>query len=94
MELLSNMGKFKLTGPSLYPNLRRSTSGYRKVSDAVNDESLVVPSNKISMCEENGDPLEKGDIEVTGLTTGITIIMKPGKNYEFPGDKEVLEEPV
>ena len=88
------MSKFKLTGPSLYPNLRRSSSGYRKDSNAVNDESLVVPSNKISMKEENGDPLEKGDIEGTGLTTGITITMKPGKNYEFPGDEEVLEEPV
>ena len=61
------MSKFKLTGPSLYPNLRRSSSGYRKDSNAVNDESLVVPSNKISMKEENGDPLEKGDIEGTGL---------------------------
>ena len=88
------MSKFKMSGPSLYPNLRRSTSGYRKGSDAVNDESLVVPSNKISMKEENGDPLEKGDIKGTGLTTGITITMKPGKEYEFPGDEEVLEEPV
>jgi len=88
------MSKFKLTGPSLYPNLRRSTSGYRKGSDAVNDESLVVPGNKISMEEENGDPLEKGDIKGTGLTTGITITMKPGKSYKFPGDEEVLEEPV
>ena len=44
--------------------------------------------------EENGDPLEKGDIKGTGLTTGITITMKPGKSYEFPGDEEVLEEPV
>jgi len=88
------MSKFTMSGPSLYPNLRRSTSGYRKGSDAVNDDSLVVPDNKISMCEENGDPLEKGDIKGTGLTTGITITMKPGKNYEFPGDEEVLEEPV
>jgi len=85
---------FKLTGPSLYPNLRRSSSGYRKGSDAVNDDSLVVPGNEISMKEENGDPLEKGDIEGTGLTTGVTITMKPGKSYEFPGDEEVLEEPV
>ena len=88
------MSKFKLTGPSLYPNLRRSSSGYRKDSNAVNDESLVVPSNKISMKEDNGDPLEIGNIKGTGLTTGITITMKPGKEYEFPGDEEVLEEPV
>lgn len=85
---------YKMSGPSLYPNLRRSTSGYRKGSNAVNDESLVVPGNKISMCEENGDPLEKGDIKGTGLTTGNKITMKPGKSYEFPGDEEVLEEPV
>ena len=88
------MSKFKLKGPSLYPHLRRSSSGYRKDSDAVNDESLVVPSNKISMKEENGDPLEKGDLKGTVLTTGITITMKPGKEYEFPVDEEVLEEPV
>ena len=88
------MSKFKLTGPSLYPNLRRSSSGYRKDSDAVNDESLVVPSNKISMKEDCGCPLEKGKIKGTGLTTGISIVMEPGKEYEFPGDEEVLEEPV
>jgi len=85
---------YKMSGPSLYPNLRRSTSGYRKGSDAISDESLVVPGNKISMEEENGDPLEKGDIKGTGLTTGNTKTMKPGKSYEFPGDEEVLEEPV
>jgi len=88
------MSKFKLKGPSLYPNLRRSSSGYRNNSDAVNEESLIVPDNKISMKEENGDPLEKGNIKGTGLTTGTSIIMEPGKEYEFPGDKEVLEEPV
>ena len=83
-----------MSGPSLYPGLRRSASGYRKGSNTINDESLVVPSNKISMCEENGDPLEKGNIKGTGLTTGVTITMKPGKSYKFPGDEEVLEEPV
>ena len=88
------MSKFKLKGPSLYPNLRRSSSGYRNNSDAVNEESLIVPDNKISMKEESGDPLEKGNIKGTGLTTGISIIMEPGKEYEFPGDEEVLEEPV
>jgi hypothetical protein len=83
-----------MSGPSLYPNLRRSGSGYRKGSIAVNDKSLVVPSNKISMYEEDGSPLEKGNIKGTGLTTGNTKIMKPGKNYEFKGDKEVLETPM
>ena len=88
------MSKFKMSGPSLYPNLRRSASGYRKGSNAVNDDSLVVPSNKISMCEDDGSPLEKGDIKGTGLTTGNTMVMKPGKSYEFKGDKEVLETPM
>ena len=87
-----------MSGPSLYPNLRRSTSGYRKGSDAYNDPILVVPGDEdstiISMEEENGDPLKKGDIKATGLTTGKTIVMKPGSTYEFPEDKEVLEEPV
>jgi len=88
------MSKFKLTGPSLYPNLRRSTGGFRNNSEDKNEDALIIKGNKISMEEENGDPLEKGDIKGTGLTTGKTITMKPGKNYEFPGDEEVLEEPV
>ena len=37
---------------------------------------------------------KKSNIKGTGLTTGTSIIMEPGKEYEFPGDKEVLEEPV
>ena len=88
------MSKFKLKGPSLYPNIIRSSSGYRINSDAYNESCLIVPDNKISMKEENGDPLEKGKIKGTGLTTGTSIIMEPGKAYEFPGDEEVLEEPV
>ena len=46
------------------------------------------------MTEENGAPLEKGPIRGTGTTTGNTKIMKPGKDYEFPGDKEVKETPL
>jgi hypothetical protein len=88
------MSKFKLKGPSLYPNIMRSSSGYRVNSDARDEESLIVPSNKISMKEDCGCPLEKGKIKGTGLTTGASIIMEPGKEYEFPGDEEVLEEPV
>ena len=89
---------YEMSGPSLYPNLRRSTSGYRKGSDAYNDPRLVVPGDEhntiISMEEENGDPLEKGNIKGTGLTTGKTIVMNPGNTYEFLEDEEVLEEPV
>tara|TARA_R100001463_G_scaffold7472_1_gene23574 strand:+ start:107 stop:358 length:252 start_codon:yes stop_codon:yes gene_type:complete len=83
-----------MSGPSLYPNLRRSTSGFRDNSEDKHEDALIIESNKISMKEENGDPLKKGDIKGTGLTTGVTIVMKPGKSYEFPGDEEVLEEPV
>ena len=82
-----------MSGPSLYPNIKRSNSGYRSNSPDNNEKSLVVPSNEISMCEEDGGELKKGDIKGTGLTTGNTIVMKPGKNYKFTGDNEVLEEP-
>ena len=46
------------------------------------------------MTEKNGDPLEKGPIKGTGTTTGNTKIMKPGNDYNFPGDKEVKETPL
>ena len=85
---------FKMRGPSLYPNIKRTTSGYRKDSPDVSNAQNVIPSNKISMKENDGGPLEKGDIKGTGLTTGKTKIMKPGKNYTFPGDNEVLETPI
>ena len=94
MPKFKDKGGFKMKGPSLYPNLRRSADGYRKNSDAVNDDAVIVPSNEITMTEEDGKPLAKGKIKGTGLTTGNTKIMKPGRNYKFPGDNEVLEEPV
>tara|TARA_R110000772_G_scaffold80234_1_gene171364 strand:+ start:403 stop:744 length:342 start_codon:yes stop_codon:yes gene_type:complete len=83
---------YKMSGPSLYPNIKRSSHGYRK--GHAPSESKVIPSNEISMKEENGDPLQKGDIKGTGLTTGNTKVMKPGKNYTFAGDNEVLETPL
>jgi len=83
---------YKMSGPSLYSNVQRSSHGYRK--GHAPSESKVIPSNEISMKEEDGDPLEKGDIKGTGLTTGNTKIMKPGKNYTFAGDNEVLETPM
>ena len=73
-----------MSGPSLYPEV----NGYRK--GHTDTESKVIPSNSITMTEENGAPLEKGP----GTTTGNTKIMKPGKDYEFPGDKEVKETPL
>lgn len=86
------MAKFKLKGPSLYPGMKRSSHGYRK--GHIDSKHKIIPSNNISMCEDDGSPLEKGDIKGTGLTTGNTKIMKPGKNYTFAGDNEVLETPM
>ena len=86
--------RYKMSGPSLYPNLRRSTDGFRNNSEDKNQDALVIKGNKISMSEEDGGKLKKGDIKGTGLTTGNTKIMKPGKNYTFAGDNEVLETPM
>ena len=86
------MSKFEMKGPSLYPGMKRSSHGYRK--GHIDSKHKIIPSNNISMCEDDGSPLEKGDIKGTGLTTGNTKIMKPGKNYTFAGDNEVLETPM
>ena len=86
------MSKFEMKGPSLYPGMKRSSHGYRK--GHIDSKHKIIPSNNISMCEDDGSPLEKGDIKGTGLTTGNTKIMKPGKNYTFAGDNEVLETPL
>lgn len=83
-----------MSGPSLYPNIKRTNTGYKVNSPDVNNKQNIIPSNNISMKEDNGEPLEKGNIKGTGLTTGNTKIMKPGKNYKFPGDEEVLETPI
>ena len=83
-----------MSGPSLYPNIKRSKSGYRKDSPDKDELNLIIESGEISMKEDNGDPLEKGAIKGTGLQTGVTIVMKPGKSYKFTGDKEVLETPL
>lgn len=79
---------YKMKGPSLY----REVNGYRKGHTP--STSKVIDSNKITMTEENGAPLEKGTIKGTGTTTGNTKIMKPGKDYDFPGDKKVKETPL
>ena len=85
---------YKMSGPSLYPNIKRSTTGYRVNSDDKHEDELIIESNKISMKEDDGTPLERGPVVGTGLTTGNKKIMKPGKNYEFAGDNEVLESPL
>ena len=83
-----------MPGPSLYSNIKRSTSGYRANSDDRDKKELIVPSNKISMKENDGAPLERGPVLGTGLTTGNKKVMKPGETYTFKGDKEVLEFPL
>ena len=77
---------FKMRGPSLYidPN------GFRKGHNQ-NKKRVKVPSGKITMTEKDGSPLEAGPLYGTGTSTGKTILMKPGKNYEFAGDNEVVE---
>lgn len=87
---------YKQSGPSLYPNIQRSSHGYR--IGHTNSKSKVIPGDKngttISMKEENGAPLERGSIQGVGLTTGKTVTMKPGEVHVFKGDSEVLETPM
>ena len=57
---------------------RMSTQGYKRNSPDVNKKVNVIPSGDITM---------KGvDFKVKGTDNlGNTKIMKPGKNYKFPG---------
>jgi len=55
-----------------------STTGYKKNSPDVNNKYNVIPSNTISM--------EDVEFDVVGTDNlGNTKVMKPGKNYKFPG---------
>lgn len=87
---------YKMSGPSLYTNIQRSSHGYRV--GHTDSKSKVIPGDEsgttISMKEENGDPLERGSIQGIGLTTGKTVNMKPGDTHVFKGDNEVLETPL
>ena len=60
-----------------------SKTGYRRNSPDKNNKYNIIPDNNISM---------KGvDFKVKGTDNlGNTKIMKPGKNYKFPG-KYVVE---
>ena len=82
---------FKMKGFT-YPG--KSSEGYQKDSPDRNKPSNVIPSNKITMKEKDGKPLQKGKIIGIGNKTGNKKIMKPGKDYTFKGDTEVLETPV
>jgi hypothetical protein len=63
-----------------------STTGYKKDSPDVNNDYNIIPSGDITM---------KGvEFNVRGTDNkGNTKIMKPGKNYKFPGDY-VIETPI
>ena len=54
-------------------------TGYKKDSPDVNNDFNIIPSGDISM--------KNVDFKVKGTDNlGNTKIMKPGKNYKFPGD--------
>ena len=55
-----------------------STTGYKRNSPDVNKKENIIPSGDITM---------KGvDFKVKGVDNlGNTKIMKPGKDYKFPG---------
>jgi len=55
-----------------------STTGYKRNSPDVNNAINIIPSGDITM---------KGvDFPVKGVDNlGNTKVMKPGKNYKFPG---------
>ena len=79
---------FKMNGPSLYSKV----NGYQKGHSP--SDSKVIDSNKITMTEKNGAPLEKGPLVGTGNNTGQKKVMKPGKAYTFKGDTKVKESPL
>ena len=81
---------FKMRGPSLYTD----PNGFRKGHNIKYGDSALIKSNKITMTEEDGSPLEEGPLLGTGTTTGTTKYMEPGKDYEFAGDNEVIETPL
>ena len=65
---------FKMKPPTFF-----SVNGYRKDSPDVNKPVNIIPSGDISM--------EDVEFEVRGEDNlGNTKIMKPGKNYKFPGN--------
>ena len=62
-----------------------STQGYKKDSPDVDNSYNIIPSGDITM--------KNVEFPVKGIDNlGNTKLMKPGKNYKFPG-KIVLEVP-
>ena len=64
--------------PLLGLRMRMSTEGYKRNSPDVNNRVNIIPSGNITM---------KGvDFKVKGVDNlGNVKIMKPGKDYKFPG---------
>jgi hypothetical protein len=74
---------FKQKNPLFF---KTSIKGYKKDSPDINEPKLKIPSNKITM--EDVEFLVHGKDNL-----GNEKIMKPGKNYTFPGDY-VIETPI
>ena len=76
--------------------LNLSKNGYKKNSPDVNNSFNVIPSNEITMIEDDGTPLKKGPILGIGIGNGKVIESKkmmPGKNYKFSDNvTHVIEE--
>tara|TARA_R100000152_G_C6723349_1_gene148993 strand:+ start:568 stop:804 length:237 start_codon:yes stop_codon:yes gene_type:complete len=62
-----------------------SKTGYRNDSPDKNNKYNIIPDNNISMNNV------KGKVKGTD-NKGNTKIMKPGKEYKFPGDYVVEEK--
>ena len=72
-----------MKGPSLYKTMKPSKNGYKRDSKDVDKAVNLIDSGDITMKEV--------DFPVYGIDNlGNEKIMKPGKDYKFPGDK-VLE---
>ena len=62
-----------------------SKTGYRKDSPDKNNKYNIIPDNNISM--------KNVEFKVKGTDNlGNTKVMKPGKNYKFPGDYVVEQK--
>ena len=67
-------------------NAKVTRTGYKRNIPDVNNDINIIPSGSITMKDV--------DFKVEGTDNkGNTIVMEPGKNYEFPGDF-VIETPI
>ena len=76
---------YKMKGPTFFKGAV-STTGYKKDSPDVNNKYNIIPSSNITMKNVEFDVRGEDNL-------GNVKIMKPGKNYKFPGDN-VLEMPI